>query len=100
MNLKKKNPQVGWSSSYSITSNHCFDIVDETQGTLTFESEVLDVTVVTHDGDLLGVAPDRLRGKHHLQHPRVALHQLQNGRTDVKRGDLHTAIGDYTLFQE
>lgn len=96
----KKTPQVGCSSSCSITSNHCFDIVNDTQGTLTSESEVLDVTVVTYDGDLLGVAPDRLRGKHHLQHPRVALHQLQNGRTDVKRGDLHTAIGDYTLFQE
>lgn len=71
-----------------------------TPGTLTFESEVLDVTVVTHDGDLLGVAPHGLRGKHHLQHPGVALHQLQNGRTDVKGGDLHTTIGDHTLFQE
>lgn len=100
MNFKKKTPQVACSSSCSITLNHCFDIVNDTQGTLTSESEVLDVTVVTYDGDLLGVAPDRLRGKHHLQHPRVALHQLQNGRTDVKRGDLHTAIGDYTLFQE
>ena len=63
----------------------------------TFECKVLDVAVVADNGDLLGEAPDRMRGKDNLQHPSVPLHQLQNGGADLKRGDLHTPIGDHAL---
>ena len=58
---------------------------------------MLDVAVVADNGDLLGEAPDRMRGKNDLQHPSVPLHQLQNGGADLKRGDLHTPIGDHAL---
>ena len=58
---------------------------------------MLDMAVVADNGDLLGEAPDRMRGKDHLQHPSVPLHQLQNGGADLKRGDLHAPIGDHAL---
>ena len=63
----------------------------------TFERKVLDVAVVANNGDLLGEAPDRMRGKDDLQHPSVPLHQLQNGGANLKRGDFHTPIGDHAL---
>ena len=40
----------------------------------TFERKVLDVAVVADNGDLLGEAPDRMRGKDDLQHPSVTFH--------------------------